>query len=153
MRLPYLFADNRLEDIIFGTLQNLKAEIKAGLIEGLQKTLTGEVLTDFLKLARITLKEKGEGAKNVASVLGAALFEDTTRRLATLNGISHKEKLASVLVELKNQKILQGSQVGIAQSYLNYRNNSLHADWDKIDRPEIQSVLAFTEELLLRHFS
>lgn len=145
--------DTRHTDMLRGTLNNLRAEIQIGLIDGLQKTLTGEILTDFLKLARTALKEKGEDAKNVAAVLSAALYEDTIRRLATLNGITHREKLATVLNELKNQNILQGSQVGIAQSYLNFRNNSLHADWNKVDRPEIQSVLAFTEELILKYFS
>jgi hypothetical protein len=136
-----------------GTLRNLKAETEAGVIDSLQKTVTGEVLTDFLQLARSALDEKGDDAKNVAAVLTAALFEDTIRRLAAANGIPHIEKLQDVITELKNANILQGSQVGIANSYLNFRNNSLHAQWDKVGRESVASVLGFVEQLLLRYFS
>ncbi|MGC2236315.1 MAG: hypothetical protein WA584_09145 [Pyrinomonadaceae bacterium] len=143
----------RTFNLLKGTLKNLKDDFQAGLIGNFQLIITGEVLSDFLQLARKTLLEKGEDAKNVSAVLSAALFEDTIRRLAVSNGIPHIDKLQDVVTELKKQGILQGSQIGIANSYLNFRNNSLHAQWDKVDRPEIQSILAFTEGLLLKHFS
>ena len=136
-----------------GALRNTKSEVEAGLIDSLEKTVTGEVLTDFLQLARAALSEKGDDAKNVAAVLSAALFEDTIRRLATANGIPHIEKLQNVITELKDKGILQGSQVGIANSYLNFRNNSLHAQWDKVERESVASVLGFIEQLLMKHFS
>jgi hypothetical protein len=60
--------------------------------------------------------------------------------------------LADVLTALKDNGILQGSQVGIAQSYLNFRNNALHAKWDQIERESVASVLGFVEQLLLKHF-
>jgi hypothetical protein len=145
--------DNQLSMVAYGALQNLKAEIDAGLIGSLQRTVTGEVLTDFLQSARAALDEKGDDAKNVAAVLTAALFEDTIRRLATTNGIPHADKLQDVITELKNKGILQGPQVGIATAYLNFRNNALHAQWDKVQRESVASALGFVEQLLLRHFA
>ena len=136
-----------------GALQNLSGEIDAGLIGSIQRAVTGEVLTDFLQLSRAALNETGDGAKNVAAVLSAALFEDTLRRIATENGLPHIEKLQDVLTELKNNQLLQGTQVGIANSYLNFRNSSLHAQWERVDRESIVSVLDFIEQLLLKHFS
>jgi hypothetical protein len=136
-----------------GSLRNLSAEIEAGLIGSIQRSVTGEVLTDFLQLSRAALNEPGEDAKNVAAVLSAALFEDTLRRIATENGLPHIDKLQDVLTELKNRQLLQGTQVGIANSYLNFRNSSLHAQWERVDRESIASVLAFIEQLLLKHFS
>jgi hypothetical protein len=133
-----------------GILTNMKASLNAGIIGSLQRSITGELLTDFLQLARTVLNEKGDEAKNVASVLAAALFEDTIRRISTLNGMPHIDKLQDVLIELKNKDVLQGSQVGIANSYLNFRNNSLHADWEKIEREAVVSVLGFCEQLLLK---
>lgn len=118
---------NIREHLTRGVLKSMRAAIDAGIIESLQKSVTGEVLSDFLQLARTVLDEKGDAAKNVASVLAAALFEDTLRRIALLNGIPHIEKLQDVITELKNRNLLRGSQVGIANSYLNFRNNSLHA--------------------------
>jgi hypothetical protein len=136
-----------------GALQNLRGEIEAGLIGNLRKTLTGEVLSDFVQLARLALNETTESAKNVAAVLSAAVYEDTMRRLAESAGISHNEKLADTLTELKNKGILQGAQVGIANSYLNFRNSALHAQWERIDREAVVSVLGFVEQLLIKHFS
>ena len=131
----------------------MKAELEAGIVGSLQKTITGGVLTDFLQLARAALAEKGDNAKNVAAVLAASLFEDTIRRIAISNGIPHVEKLQDVINELKTKEILQGSQVGIALSYLNFRNNSLHAQWDKVEREAVASVLGFVEQLLIRYFT
>ena len=145
-------ADN-LSFLSRGALQNMRAEIEAGVVGSLQRTITGEVLADFLQLARAALDEKRDEAKNVAAVLTAALFEDTIRRLATANGIPHIEKLQDVITELKDKGVLQGSQVGIANSYLNFRNSALHAQWDRIERESVASVLGFVEQLLVRHFS
>jgi uncharacterized protein YutE (UPF0331/DUF86 family) len=131
---------------------NLKAELDAGVVGSLQRVITGEVITDFVRLARTAMEEKEEQAKNVAAVLAASVYEDTMRRLALTNGLPHAEKLADVLTALKDNGILQGSQVGIAQSYLNFRNNALHAKWDQIERESVASVLGFVEQLLLKHF-
>ena len=136
-----------------GALANMKAALKGGLVESFQKTITGEVLTDFLQLAREVLQEEGDNSKNIASVLAASLFEDTIRRLAINNGIPHIARLQDVLIELKNKEILQGTQIGIANSYLNFRNNAMHAQWDKIERESIASVLGFVEQVLIRYFA
>jgi len=138
--------------VAVGALRTLKSEIQAGLLGDLRRQISGEVLTDFLQLSKQALNEPGDGAKNVAAVLAAALFEDTIRRLAEANGIPHIDKLQDVLTELKNKSVLQGAEVGIAQSYLNFRNSALHAQWDKIDRPSVASVHAFVEGLLMKHF-
>ncbi len=145
--------DNNLYEVAVGALQNLKAEIDGGLIVGLQKTITGNVLADFLQLARAALNEAGDDAKNVASVLAAALFEDTLRRLASVNGLAHSEKLQDTLTSLKESGVMQGSQVGIANSYLNFRNSALHAQWERVERESVASVLGFVEQLLMKHFA
>ena len=97
------------------------------------------MLSDFLQLARAALDEKGDGAKNVAAVLAAALFEDSIRRLSISDGAPHIERLQDVITDLKDRGVLKGSQVGIANSYLNFRNNALHAQWDKIERESVAS--------------
>ena len=145
--------DDQLKHLAQGTLQNIKAEIESGLILTLQGSITGEVLTDFLLLARAALVETRDGAKNVAAVLAAALFEDTLRRIAAQNGVPHIEKLQDLLTELKDKQIMQGTQVGIANSYLNFRNSALHAQWDRVERESVVSVLGFVEQLLVKHFS
>jgi hypothetical protein len=136
-----------------GLLKNLKHEIEAGLIGSLRQRITGEVLTDLIQLSRTVLNESGDNAKNVAAVLSAAAFEDTIRRMGeSLAGVTGEDDLAEVLKKLKEAGVIQSPQVGIAQSYLNFRNHALHANWDKIQRESVHSVLGFVEQLLLKHF-
>ena len=136
-----------------GALENFKEELEAGLVGSLRQRLTGEVLTDLLQLARNVLEDPSDKAKNVASVLTAAAFEDTIRRMgASFAGVVGRDDLQDVISSLKQSGILQSPQLGIALSYLNFRNHALHAEWDKIDRASVSSVLAFVEQLLLKHF-
>lgn len=83
-----------LGQVAKGVLSNLKAELDAGVVGSLQRGITGEVITDFVKLARTAMEEKEEQAKNVAAVLAASVYEHTMRRLALTNGLPHAEKLA-----------------------------------------------------------
>ncbi len=137
-----------------GVLVNLKREMEAGLTGGLRQQITGEVLTDLIQLARTVLDEPGDNAKNVASVLTAAAFEDTIRRMGeSLAGVIGKDDLADVLKQLKDAEVMKSPQVGIAQSYLSFRNHALHANWNNIQRESVLSVLGFVEQLLLKHFS
>lgn len=136
-----------------GAIKNLKEEIESGMLGSLYKRLAGEIITDFLLLAKFTLEEGSDGAKNVASVLAAAAFEDTIRRMGyELGGVTERKKLAEIIHLLKDASILRAPQLGIAVSYLSFRNHALHADWEKIDRSSIHSILSFTEQLLLMHF-
>jgi hypothetical protein len=137
-----------------GILRNLRREIEAGLTGSLRKSVTGDVLTDLVQLARAVLDEKSDGAKNVASVLAAAAFEDTIRRMGeALAGVIGRDDLSEVLKKLKDADVIRPPQIGIAQSYLSFRNHALHANWDKIERESVQSALGFVEQLLIKHFS
>jgi hypothetical protein len=136
-----------------GALTNMKAELASGLLGTLEGSIAGGVLSDMIRLAKSVLDEPGDGAKNVAAVLIAAAFEDTMRRLATLSQVPTADKLADVLVGLKDHDVLQGAQVAIAQSYLPFRNKALHAKWTEIDRSAVQSAIGFTEQILIKHLS
>jgi hypothetical protein len=137
-----------------GSLENLKKELEAGFVGSLRQRIAGDVLTDFLRLSRTALDEPGDGAKNVAAVLAAAAFEDTIRRIGiAFAAQTGTEDLSDVINALKNKGVLQSPQLGIAQGYLNFRNRALHANWEQIERPAVASVLAFVEELLVKHFS
>jgi hypothetical protein len=71
---------------------------------------------------------------------------------STCAGIIGKDDLSKVIDALKTKEILVAPQLGIALSYLSFRNHALHANWDKIDRSSVTSVLGFVQELLLKHF-
>jgi len=140
--------------VIRGTLANVKAELDAGLVGSLRQQVAGAVLTDFVGLARSVLADSSDGAKNVAAVLAAAAFEDTIRRMGRdLAGVVGRDDLDDVIGALKHAGILVAPQLGIALSYLKFRNAALHADWARIGREAVHSVLGFVEQLLLKHFA
>jgi hypothetical protein len=68
------------------------------------------------------------------------------------SGTIGQDKLADVITTLKKAGLLVPPQLGIAQSYLNFRNRALHADWEPIDRAGVESVLGFVEQLLIKYF-
>ena len=146
-------ATEHISHLAIGTLRNIQAELDSNFLGSLQQSISGEVLTDFISLARHILdQDSSDDAKNVAAVLAAGAFEDMIRRLARLHGIPHMDSLADLINELKNARVLEGSQVTIATSYLAFRNRALHPQWPLVDRASVVSVLGFTEEIILSKF-
>lgn len=139
--------------VAIDALDNLRRELALGLIRNLRLQMTGKVFADRIHLARTTLREPGDAAKNVASVLAAAGFEDVIRKLgSTFAGSMGGDTLADVLIILKEKAVLTGPQFTTAREYLTFRDTVFHAEWNGIDRPTVSSVLAFIEELILKHF-
>lgn len=137
-----------------GVLGSLKREIESGLIGSIRREVTGEVLADFVQLAQASLDENTDATKNVAAVLAAAAFEDSIRKLgAVYCDIHTRESLPHILARLKDANVLKGSQVGVVQANFQFRNDAMHADWDKIDRVAIVTILGLVQQLLMKHFS
>lgn len=90
----------------------------------------------------------------VAAVLTAAAFEDLMRRLGQERaGIAGRVKLEQVLIELKERGVLQGGEPGVAQSFLKFRNDSLHADWDNVTELQVSSCLGLLDSLIIKHLA
>lgn len=137
-----------------GVVKGTVAEIKAGLIRNTRTEVEGEVLSDLIGMAKEILSDSSDTATQVAAVLTAASFEDTMRRLAAeKTSLSGRPKLEAVITSLKDAGILKGGEVGVAMSYLKFRNDSLHADWKQVQRSQVDSCVAFIESMLLKHFS
>jgi len=137
-----------------GAIHNAKAEIEAGLIVSLRVLVAGEIIAELVRLGKETLQEPTDAAKNVAAVLIAAAFEDLIRRMGQeFASVADGPDLQEVIDALKNTSVLRGGQIGTAQSFLKFRNDSLHADWSKVDRSQVQSCIGFIDALLLKHFS
>ena len=135
-----------------GAIKVANRELKAGLIVKLRIAVAGEILTELIGLAKEVLVEQTEAAKNISAVLIAAAYESLIRRMGEdFAGVTARPRLEEVITALKNAGVLTGS-VGIALSYLKFRNDSLHADWKAVDRSQVESCLAFTESLLVKHF-
>ena len=116
--------------------------------------MAGEVLADLVGLGKETLFQPTEAAKNVAAVMIASAFEDLLRRMGVeLAGVIGRPSLQDVLNALKDKVVLKGGEIGTAQSFLKFRNDSLHADWANVSRAQVDSCTAFIGAMLLRHFS
>jgi hypothetical protein len=140
--------------VAIGALNTLKQEIELDLIGNMKMEVTGEVLGDFLLLAKSSLDEGTVDGKNVAAVLTAAAFEDLIRRMGSaFCGIHTREELHKIVVALKTADVLVGAQFGTIQAQLQFRNDALHADWTKIDAINVKTVILLVQELLLKHFS
>jgi len=145
---------HRLELHARGTIKAVKAAIECGLLKSIRVLLSGEIISDLLTIARDKLEEDSESAKNVSAVLVAAAFEDIMRTMGSeFAGIQGRPKLESVVGELKDKQVLKGGEVGTALSYLKFRNDSLHADWQNVQKSQVASCLGFVEALLVKHFT
>lgn len=150
----FLNAESLRGEQAYNAIQSAVTEIENGLVVNLRTHVAGEVLADLIGLGKEILADKTDAAKNVAAVLVAAAFEDLIRRMgAELAGVSGRPKLEVVINALKDANVLRGGEPAVAQSYLKFRNDSLHADWASVERSQIHSCLGFIEPLLLKHFS
>jgi hypothetical protein len=137
-----------------GTIKNVVAEIEGGLIGSLRAQVAGEVFSELVRLGKEISEDNTDSSKNVSAVLIAAAFEDLIRRMgAELAGVADRPKLEEIVGILKTAGILKGGEVGTAQSYLKFRNDSLHAHWTNVQRSQVDSCAAFIEVLLAKHFS
>ena len=134
-----------------GCISNMAAEVRSGIVQNVRLSIAGEILADLITLAREALSER---AIPVAAVLTAATFEDLMRRLALEKaGISKRIKLEEVIRELKDKGVLQGGEPGVAQSFLKFRNDSLHADWNNVTESQVTSCLGLLDTLIVKHLA
>ncbi len=138
----------------YGAITNAKAELEAGLVGSLRVQVTGEILADLVGLGKEILAGGTEPTKNVAAVLIAAAFEDLMRRMGLeFAGVAGRPSLQDVITALKDASVLKGGEIGTAQSFLKFRNDSLHADWTNVSRAQIESCIGLVDTLLVKNFS
>jgi hypothetical protein len=136
---------------VSGTLRSTKKEIELGLISSIEKVVTGELFGDFISMAKSTISE---GYKDVSAVLASAALEDALKKYAAIKGLNVEDKeMSKVINALKAESLLKGPQASIIGSYVQLRNKAFHAEWNKIDTPDVKSLISFTEEFILNKFS
>ena len=134
-----------------GALESMKGDIKGGLISSLERQIIGGFFGDFIVMAKQAIDND---YKDVAAVLSSAALEDALKRLGELNGLQLDGKdMSETIGMLKANELLKGSQSKIVSSYVSLRNKALHAEWAKIETPEVKSLIAFTEEFVIQNFS
>jgi len=151
---PHTFsasACNSFHQNLKGILLSIKHDVENDLIFNVEKQAIGSVVADFITLAK-TSSEKNN--KDVAAVLASAALEDSLKRYALLNNLNVDDKeMPGVISALKGKGLLKGPQASVVSSHTKTRNKAFHAQFDSIEMPEVKSLIAFTEEFIIKNLS
>jgi hypothetical protein len=135
---------------LFQIFESAKEDFEMGFAGDVELRVSGEIFGDFVVLAKEALTN---GHKNVAAVLACAALEDALKKFASINGVeTHQKSMTEVINSLKSEGLVSGSQKSLLDVMPRIRNSALHADWDKIDLPDVNSVIGFVEQFLLTKF-
>lgn len=134
-----------------GLFHSAKEAFEGGYVFDVERTVSGEIFGDFVVLAKQAL---AEGQKNVAAVLAAAALEDVLKRYARVNGLNVDDSaMNEVTGALKSKGLVSGARKSLLDAMPQFRNYAMHAEWEKVTEPEVNSVIGFVEQLLLTEFS
>jgi len=131
---------------VFGVLQSVRAEAKAGLLAKLEYQVFATAFDDFLDHAASFHKS---GKVKEAAILTSSVLEDTIKRIAAKNGIDTAGlSLEPLIDQLTNAQVLTAVKSKRIKSYAGVRNSALHAEWDKLDLKDIGQAIEGVRELL-----
>ena len=127
-----------------------KDDFDGGYVFNVDLRVSGEVFGDFVVLAKQALSN---GKKDVAAVLACAALEDALKRYGAANGIAVGDKtMQDVVNALKGKGLVAGAQKSLLDTMPRIRNSALHAEWEKLSEPDVNSVIGFVEQFLLSKF-
>lgn len=116
----------------------------------LDNLIMGEILGDFVFLAKIALKD---GNKDVAAVLASAALEDALKKYASKNKLDVNNKaMQEVVSALKSKGLVGGAQKSLLDTMPKLRDYAMHANWDKLKSEDVGSIIGFVEQFLLSNF-
>lgn len=142
------FHDNVRKAI--GIMKAAFDDYSRGFAFDLRSAISGEIFQDFVELAKRAL---AEGNKDVAAVLACSALEDTLKRYAQKQGLAVDDKdMTDVVAALKSQGLVSGAQKTLLGTMPKIRNYAMHANWDKITEPDVNSVIGFVEQFLVTYF-
>jgi hypothetical protein len=135
---------------LLGVFQSAKDDFEGGYVFNVDLRVSGEVFGDFVVLAKQALSN---GKKDVAAVLACAALEDALKRYAAVSGLDVTDKtMQDVVNALKGKGLVAGAQKSLLDTMPRIRNIALHADWEKLSEPDVNSVIGFVEQFLLSKF-
>jgi len=127
-----------------------KEDFEGGYLFKLESSISGEVLGDFVSLAKLCLTE---GNKDVAAVLASASLEDALKRFASVNGLDVSESnMQEVVAALKSKGLVSGAQKTLLDTMPKLRDYAMHANWGKFKPEDVSGIIGFVEQFLLSNF-
>ena len=61
--------------------------------------------------------------------------------------------MSEVINALKSKRLVSGAQRSLLDAMPRIRNFAMHANWEKISEPDVNSIIGFVEQFLLQKFS
>jgi hypothetical protein len=133
-----------------GVFHAAMEDYKRGYFISLSKTISGELVGDFVLLSKQCL---AEGNKDAAAVIACAALEDALKRYALSEGLNVQEKsMQDVVNALKSKGLVSGAQKTLLDVMPKIRDYAMHADWTKIRPEDVNSVIGFVEQFVMIHF-
>jgi hypothetical protein len=137
-------------DALVVVFVSAKDAFENGYVFNVELAVSGELFGDFVATAKHALSE---GHKDVAAVLACAALEDTLKRYALINGLTiDGNSMQDTVNALKSKGLVTGAQKTLLDSMPKLRDYAMHANWDKIDAPAVNSVIGYVEQFLLSKF-
>ena len=134
-----------------GIFLSAKEAFEGGYVFSIELSISGEIFGDFVVLAKQSL---AEGYKDVAAVLASAALEDALKRYAKVNGLNvDGATMAKVISAIKSKGLVSGARKSMLDTMLQIRNYTMHAEWEKVNEPEVNSIIGYVEQFLLQEFS
>ena len=131
--------------------RSAKEAFEGGYVFDVQLSLSGEVLGDFVVLAKEALNN---GYKDVAAVLASAALEDALKRYARVIELDVEDAtMTETIKALKSKGHVSGARKSLLDAMPSIRNNALHARWEKIDEASVNGIIAYVEHFLLTNFT
>jgi len=131
---------------ITAVLKAALVDIDAGVIATVADAARGEVFDDFLDHALQFLRTKHIDR---AAVVAGVVFEDTMRRACTKHGITEKGvDLEQLIIALNKRGLLSDLKAKRARVAAGVRTKATHAQWDEVDRTDVEDTIKFTREMI-----
>jgi len=130
-------------------LRSLLKDIDSGLLASVEDQTRAAVFDDFLDHAKQYAKNKQH---REAGVIAGVVFEDTLRTLCRNEKIPEKgQKLDRLIDALVKTGVLTQVKAKRARVAAHVRTKATHAQWDEFEIEDVNTTIAFTEELILKH--
>lgn len=133
-----------------GIFRSAKEAFDGDYLFDLEREVSAEIFGSFIVLAKQALAEDN---KDVAAVLASAALEDALKCHAVSNDLDVDDaSMSEIINALKSKGLVSGAQKPLLAAMLQMRNHAMHAKWEKIQKPEVSSLVGFVEQFLLIHF-
>ena len=130
---------------LLGHLRFLRDAVDKGELSSLQNELSAADFAEFLQHARQYLAEE---KKVEASVIAAAVFEDTVKRLGRAFAIEDLSKLDATINALKSKGAVTSVEAKQLRYLAGVRNAALHASWDEFELDAVSDLIDGVDRLL-----